>query len=163
MASRRRVFTPIAPLDSEGSESGLGHSQSQTAYVVGPRTDTRPLYELATAFWGAQLRFNSFRFGNSLVDFDSLWPSGEELRRAVEDFRRSELEYCVLDCCLLTVMCGPVRVLRAMLQAKVVPVDQTFQPHGVTLLHMACVAQSPETVTMLLEFQPSWKRDLQSM
>lgn len=119
-----------------------------------------PLEALAVAFWGSRLRARPFHDGDQPMEYDSLWPSGGELKRAVQDFNESELEYAMLDCCRLTVLCGPVRVLREMVEAKIVGVDQMFQPHGVTLLHMACVAQLPDMVSMLLDNKASNKKDL---
>ncbi|XP_065187082.1 uncharacterized protein LOC135817769 [Sycon ciliatum] len=157
--------TPAHNMDSSStldgqSMAGSPSTPTSSMPVHGGSRSSDALEALSVAFWGSKLRMSGYTDGDQLVDYDSLWPSGCDLRNAVEDFRQSELEYAVLDCCRLTVLCGPVRVLKALLTAKIVSVDQMFQPHGVTLMHMACVAQLPDVVTMLKEFKPANKPDL---
>ena len=160
---RLRESLRNSPGGFSGADSPIADMQalSQSAAFVQRGTDSTPLDSLAVAFWASRLRtIEHHHDGDELVDYESLWPSGPELERAIKDFNESDLAHALLDCCRLTVLCGPVRVLRALLEAKIVGVDQMFQPHGVTLMHMACVAQIPEMVGMLKEFEPSYKKDL---
>ncbi|XP_019637499.1 PREDICTED: serine/threonine-protein phosphatase 6 regulatory ankyrin repeat subunit B-like [Branchiostoma belcheri] len=109
-----------------------------------------PEESICNTFWRPRLTFHSFQHGRSLVDFGSLWPDGDHLRILVGEIHtNTSLQGAVLYLCKLVLRCGPVRVLKALVEQKIIGPDQRFEPLGGTMMHLACVAQNPEAVSYL--------------
>ncbi|XP_066263676.1 ankyrin-2-like isoform X2 [Branchiostoma lanceolatum] len=109
-----------------------------------------PEDSICNTFWRPRLTFHSFQHGRSLVDFGSLWPDGDHLRILVGEIHtNTSLQGAVLYLCKLVLRCGPVRVLKALVEQKIIGPDQRFEPLGGTMMHLACVARNPEAVSYL--------------
>ncbi|CAH1249192.1 ANK2 [Branchiostoma lanceolatum] len=133
--------TITSSMDSTQSESFPGAVQPQRV---------SPEDSICNTFWRPRLTFHSFQHGRSLVDFGSLWPDGDHLRILVGEIHtNTSLQGAVLYLCKLVLRCGPVRVLKALVEQKIIGPDQRFEPLGGTMMHLACVARNPEAVSYL--------------
>ncbi|PVD38559.1 hypothetical protein C0Q70_01175 [Pomacea canaliculata] len=85
------------------------------------------------------------------VEFTDLWPNLSELR---QHFQNSGIQHTVirdlaiLDLCKLAIVCGPVRLLRCLVELELVRVDQRLD-NGTGMLHLAVLAQNTEAVQYL--------------
>lgn len=102
-------------------------------------------------FWTPSLSFHPYQHGDKLVEFSDLWPSMVELQ---EHFQNSGIQHtilrdlAVLDLCKLAITCGPVRLLRCLIELQLVRVDQ-FVENGTGMLHLAVLAHNPEAIQYL--------------
>lgn len=75
-------------------------------------------FKLANIFWRAKLSCHPFHVGNPLVTFSDLWP--EEVKDLISCFKEPELQDSVVTCCKLVLRCGPIRVLRELLDQRII-------------------------------------------
>ncbi|XP_030829986.1 serine/threonine-protein phosphatase 6 regulatory ankyrin repeat subunit B isoform X3 [Strongylocentrotus purpuratus] len=113
--------------------------------VTNKPTDLRD-FKLANIFWRAKLSCHRFHVGNPLVTFSDLWP--EEVKDLISCFKDPELQDSVVTCCKLVLRCGPIRVLRELLDQRIINIDQRLE-EGLGLLHYAVLACNDEAVSFL--------------
>ena len=73
-------------------------------------------------FWCPELSFHSFKMGDPLVVFSSLWPRETELKNHLRScgLQLMLIHGAVLDLCRLAVTCGPVRLLKCLIDLTLV-------------------------------------------
>ncbi|XP_064598268.1 serine/threonine-protein phosphatase 6 regulatory ankyrin repeat subunit C-like [Liolophura sinensis] len=104
---------------------------------------------ICMTFWKPQLSFCPYKYGDKLVDFSSLWPSEQSLRKTMSEVcHDTVLRRAILDMCKMSLRCGPVRLLKALLGLKLVNLDQVFED-GSGMLHLALIARNAEAVQFL--------------
>ncbi|XP_077869065.1 uncharacterized protein LOC144360023 isoform X2 [Saccoglossus kowalevskii] len=114
--------------------------------------NTNPHVNICNTFWRPSLTFHPYKHGSqTLVEFGSLWPEGEDLQVLVRDvFAQSALREAVIECAKLVLRCGPLRVLKELLRCRIIGLSQRFEPVGNTMLHIACIARNYEAVDFLV-------------
>ncbi|XP_067685629.1 serine/threonine-protein phosphatase 6 regulatory ankyrin repeat subunit B-like isoform X2 [Haliotis asinina] len=102
-------------------------------------------------FWSPELSFHPYKHGDALVDFPSLWLKEKELRNHLKNpgIQLTMLRGAVLDLCKLAVTCGPVHLLRCLIDLSLIRVDQQFE-NGSGMLHLACLARNNDAVQYLI-------------
>ncbi|XP_071103515.1 serine/threonine-protein phosphatase 6 regulatory ankyrin repeat subunit B-like isoform X3 [Haliotis cracherodii] len=102
-------------------------------------------------FWSPELSFHPYKHGDSLVDFPSLWLKEKELKNHLKNpgIQVTMLRGAVPDLCKLAVTCGPVRLLRCLIDLSLIRVDQQFD-NGSGMLHLACLARNNDAVQYLI-------------
>ncbi|XP_063958150.1 uncharacterized protein LOC129262178 isoform X2 [Lytechinus pictus] len=113
--------------------------------VVNKLSDTRD-FKLANIFWRAKLSCHPFFVGDPLVTFGDLWP--EDVKGLISCFKGAELQDSVVACCKLVLRCGPIRVLRELLDQRIINIDQRLEG-GMNLLHYAVLSCNDEAVSFL--------------
>ena len=106
----------IAPLNRSSRSSSmdsLNHVEQQSSI---------PTVELniCNVFWRPKLACHPFQFGDQLVSFGELWPGEDRLAPLVSCFMGPEMQDAVIDCCMLALRCGPVRVLKQLVEQKII-------------------------------------------
>ncbi|XP_072034859.1 uncharacterized protein [Amphiura filiformis] len=146
----------VVSLSSQSSKASsiesLNHIEQQPS---GPLPSVE--LNICNVFWRPNLACHPFEYGDTLVSFGELWPAEDRLAPLVSCFVGPEMQDAVVDCCILVLRCGPVRVLKQLLDQKIIGLDQTFE-HGMTMLHIACLASNPEAVAFLISRGIDFKR-----
>lgn len=76
---------------------------------------------ICMTFWKPQLSFSPYKYGDKLVEYNSLWPSEQSLKKTMSEVcHDTVLRRAVLDMCKMSLRCGPVRLLKALLALKLV-------------------------------------------
>ena len=71
----------------------------------------------ANVFWRPRLSFCGFTVGGTTVSFDSLWPKAEQLTLLfMESLTVTSLRKAVGQLALFSLRCGPLRLLRTILE-----------------------------------------------
>ena len=137
--------------------SSVEHCSSTSAEVGGFKQLSA--VDALRVMWGPALQSVPYQSGQNLIPFESLWPEGRTLESYLDGFNQNELNHIILECCRWAIACGPVRILRTLIDKQLVPVDQILQPGGTTLLHMSCIFRNTEAVELLCRQSALWKRD----
>lgn len=106
----------IIPLSRTSSQDSLNHIDGH------PPVPSVEL-NLCNVFWRPNLACHPFEYGDAVVSFGSLWPEDERLAPLVSCFMGPEMQDAVVDCCMLVLRCGPLRVLKQLLEQKIVGKD----------------------------------------
>ena len=76
---------------------------------------------ICNTFWRPSLTFNSHQYGDAVLDFGALWPSEETLGNLMQEvYQATPLRKCVLDVCKLALRCGPVRLLKVLVESRII-------------------------------------------
>ncbi|KAK3598963.1 hypothetical protein CHS0354_024634 [Potamilus streckersoni] len=106
---------------------------------------------ICNTFWKPFLAFSEYKHGQKLIQFKDLWPN----ERIISDLLKLGIENAVLrdsipDLCLLAVVCGPVDLLKALLNMSLIRVDYQLD-NDASLLHLACLVQNHDMVQYLVQ------------
>jgi hypothetical protein len=78
-------------------------------------------HRICDIFWKSSLTFHSYKTGDKLVDFRSLWSKESELRSILqESYYDLGLRRLLVDLSLLVIHCGPLRVLKVMVELQLI-------------------------------------------
>ncbi|XP_074651870.1 uncharacterized protein LOC141906456 isoform X2 [Tubulanus polymorphus] len=135
MAEPRHIFE-----HSESSSTNvylLDHHSEESASAI------------CNTFWRPSLTFNTYSHGDDLIKFTSLWPKENVLPALLlEAYHSTSLRKSILEISKLVIRCGPVSVLKSLLDLHIIGLDQRFED-GYTMLHLACIARNDECVSYL--------------
>ncbi|XP_014664203.1 PREDICTED: uncharacterized protein LOC106806702 [Priapulus caudatus] len=117
-----------------------------------------PVHEtIANIFWRSSLSFHAYMHGDPRVCFQDLWPKGNKLTPLLlESVFSTDLRQSVLDLCLLVLRCGPVDVLKILIDGKILDINQRFY-NAVSMLHVACISRNLDAVVFLMQRKISTK------
>ncbi|KAL5005602.1 hypothetical protein ScPMuIL_016760 [Solemya velum] len=105
-------------------------------------------YNIANSFWRPSLSMQQYKHGDPLVTFSSLWP--RDLTSLLRDgMNNTALRHAISDLCRLGLVCGPVQLLRSLIELCLIRVDHQFES-GAGLLHLACLVRNSEAVHYLI-------------
>nr|KAG5709649.1 hypothetical protein BaRGS_027674 [Batillaria attramentaria] len=147
------------PVNKEVVEETRKFIDTLTASVKAEDNREENHEDLRNIFWTPSLSFHPYKHGDKLVEFSDLWPNMVELR---EHFMNSGIQRtvlrdtAVLDLCKLALACGPVRLLRCLIELELVRVDQ-YVENGTGMLHVAVLANNTEAVQYLTSIKISPK------
>ena len=120
--SQQKIYVP--PRDRD---SALGFSiGNDTVYELNPEGDGSSneddVYNtICTVFWKLSLTMNQYRCGDQPVDFGSLWPDHDEIQvLLLEAYQNTPVRRCVMELTRMVLRCGPLRVLKALLDLNVI-------------------------------------------
>lgn len=106
------------------SSEQFGEGSDEVTQEFSPQTscnNTDGYTFICNVFWKLSLTLNLYQCGNPLVDFGSLWPGDEELQGILfEAYRVPVVRNCALDLARLVVRCGPIRVLKALIDLNII-------------------------------------------
>ena len=129
-------------------------SESEWDVIPTVRVTGETAEQLANAvcmLWVPKLQTHSYRSGQNLIAFESLWPDSRNLKKCVHEFGKSKSSRIALECCRWALTCGPVRLLRYLIDCQLVTPDQVVQPGGATMLHVSCACRNNDAVRLLLD------------
>lgn len=101
-------------------------TKSTNLHVDPEPTETRalacPVAEtIANIFWRPSLTFHPYQYGDKPICFHELWLRGNRLRNLLlESVFSTDLRQSVLDFCLFVLRCGPVDVLKILIDGKII-------------------------------------------
>ena len=76
---------------------------------------------ICNVFWKSSLTFHPYKYGDVCVDFGSLWPEGSQLASLLlETYTAFGLKNSTQDLVTLVLRCGPLRVLKMMVQMRLI-------------------------------------------
>lgn len=114
--------------------------------------------KICKLFWQVQLCSSSYRHGDPLVKFSTLWPNQKYLQAYLDD---SSISYQQLkEFCLIALRCGPYDVVSCLLKGSIFPNNQQeiFGNYNFTMLHVAALAGNLPMMRALSQQYPSMKK-----
>ncbi|XP_038049666.1 ankyrin-3-like [Patiria miniata] len=120
--------------------------------------DAKSILSLWNIFWRANLTCHAHVNGDPKVKFDDLWHTAEQLSELLDCLFETECQNLALECCKFALRCGPVNLLQALFNNKLIDlhVNHTFDD-GKSLLHYACLSSNVKAVAFLLSRGASLK------
>ncbi|CAH1788028.1 unnamed protein product [Owenia fusiformis] len=104
---------------------------------------------VCNTFWRPALTFSPYKYGDMVLEFGDIWPDDSTLPGLMKEaFQMTALRRSVLEICKLVLRCGPLRVLKLLLEQRVIGIDQVFE-NGSSMLHIACIARNSDAVQHL--------------
>ena len=109
-------------------------------------------------FWRLQLCSSSYRHGDSLIEFSTLWPNKKSLLDFLDDISISYQQ--LKEFCLIALRCGPYDVVSCLLKGSILPNNQKeiFGNYNFTMLHVAALAGNLPMMKALSQQYPSMKK-----
>lgn len=106
------------------SLSSIGYGSACSCYgdLYSPALPVEESHvNICNIFWKSSLTFHPYRHGKPLVDFGSLWPDGNGLALLLlETYAAFGVNKSCQDLLLLVIRCGPIRVMKMMIQMSLV-------------------------------------------
>uniref|UniRef100_A0A2C9LW87 Uncharacterized protein n=1 Tax=Biomphalaria glabrata TaxID=6526 RepID=A0A2C9LW87_BIOGL len=103
-------------------------------------------------FWLPTLAFHPYKHGDAPVSFSSLWPTYKDLREILQNsgIQKTVLNSdAVVDLCTLACTCGPVQLLKCLIDLELIRVDQVLES-GSGLLHLSVLAHNLKIIQYLM-------------
>ena len=102
---------------TNGSEQDTASLQTVDEADISQRHMT-----ICTVFWKLSLTMNQFRCRDPQVDFGSLWPDRQDLQVLLLEaaYNQTPVQACVPDITLIALRCGPLRVLKALIDLNLI-------------------------------------------
>ncbi|ESO95940.1 hypothetical protein LOTGIDRAFT_175022 [Lottia gigantea] len=124
----------------------VNDSHKSSLYLAEGTDDARNI------FWTPALSFHSYKHGDTCVEFASLWPSKKELQEHLQNsgVLSTVLRGAVFELGLQAIVCGPIDLLKCLIQLCLIRVDQQFD-NGSSMLHIACLSRNIESVQYLTQ------------
>ncbi len=73
-------------------------------------------------FWSPGMSFHPYKHGDKIIEFSSLWPKEVDLKNHLKNsgIQLTILRGAVLDLCKLSITCGPVHLLRCLIDLSLI-------------------------------------------